>query len=163
MNDDISTLENITENTAENTSEQENDNSELKEKLQGQINEMKIKIEKLQNEIDKIDEGVAKVNSCLNQKDENGVIVLSQGYTTFNWLMNNMDRYWTDMEGSVKKECMEYYKKLNDESTGPIAIVKAEASGVLKAAEEKRTELVNELENAKIELGNLESSLENLQ
>lgn len=150
-------------NTLENTTEQENDNSELKERLQNEINEIEIKIEKLQNEINKIDEGVAKVNNCLNKKDENGKIVLNQGYTTFNWLMNNMDRYWTDMEGSVKKECMEYYKKLNDESTGPIAIVKAEASGVLKAAEEKRAELVNELENSKIELENLRSSLESLQ
>ena len=163
MNDNTNILENTTESTAENTTEQENDNSELKEKLQNEINEMEIEIEKLQNKIDKIDEGVARVNSCLNQKDENGVIVLSQGYTTFNWLMNNMDRYWTDMEGSVKKECMEYYKKLNDESTGPIAIVKAEASNVLKAAEEKRAELVNELENSKIELENLRSSLESLQ
>lgn len=143
------------DNTTE-SSEQKNDNSKLIRGLQNQITAV-------ENKLDKIDEGIEKVNECLNKKDENDKIVLSQGYTTFNWLMNNMDKYWTDMEGSVRNECMEYYKKLNDESTGPIAVVKAEASNVLAAAEEKKAELLVEKEDCESELENLRNSLASLQ
>ena len=143
--------DNITE-----SSEQKNDNSKLIRGLQNQITAV-------ENKLDKIDEGIEKVNECLNKKDENDKIVLSQGYITFNWLMNNMDKYWTDMEGSVRNECMEFYKKLNDESTGPIAVVKAEASNVLAAAEEKKAELLVEKEDCESELENLRNSLASLQ
>ncbi len=143
------------DNTTE-SSEQKNDNSKLIRGLQNQITAV-------ENKLDKIDEGIEKVNECLNKKDENDKIVLSQGYTTFNWLMNNMDKYWTDMEGSVRNECMEFYKKLNDESTGPIAVVKAEASNVLAAAEEKKAELLVEKEDCESELENLRNSLASLQ
>ena len=143
------------DNTTE-SSEQKNDNSKLIRGLQNQITAV-------ENKLDKIDEGIEKVNECLNKKDENDKIVLSQGYTTFNWLMNNMDKYWTDMEGSVRNECMEFYKKLNDESTGPIAVVKAEASNVLAAAEEKKAELIGEKEDCESELENLRNSLASLQ
>ncbi len=143
------------DNTTE-SSEQKNDNSKLIRGLQNQITAV-------ENKLDKIDEGIEKVNECLNKKDENDKIVLSQGYITFNWLMNNMDKYWTDMEGSVRNECMEFYKKLNDESTGPIAVVKAEASNVLAAAEEKKAELLVEKEDCESELENLRNSLASLQ
>lgn len=143
------------DNTTE-SSEQKNDNSKLIRGLQNQITAV-------ENKLDKIDEGIEKVNECLNKKDENDKIVLSQGYTTFNWLMNNMDKYWTDMEGSVRNECMEFYKKLNDESTGPIAVVKAEASNVFAAAEEKKAELLVEKEDCESELENLRNSLASLQ
>ena len=150
------------DNTTE-SSEQKNDNSKLIRGLQNQITAVENKLTELQNELDKIDEGIEKVNECLNKKDENDKIVLSQGYTTFNWLMNNMDKYWTDMEGSVRNECMEFYKKLNDESTGPIAVVKVEASNVLAAAEEKKAELLAEKEDCESELENLRNSLASLQ
>lgn len=150
------------DNTTE-SSEQKNDNSKLIRGLQNQITAVENKLTELQNKLDKIDEGIEKVNECLNKKDENDKIVLSQGYTTFNWLMNNMDKYWTDMEGSVRNECMEYYKKLNDESTGPIAVVKAEASNVLAAAEKKKAELHAEKEDCESELENLRNSLASLQ
>lgn len=150
------------DNTTE-SSGQKNDNSKLIRGLQNQITAVENKLTELQNELDKIDEGIEKVNECLNKKDENDKIVLSQGYTTFNWLMNNMDKYWTDMEGSVRNECMEFYKKLNDESTGPIAVVKAEASNVLAAAEEKKAELLVEIEDCESELENLRNSLASLQ
>ena len=150
------------DNTTE-SSEQKNDNSKLIRELESQITVVENKLTELQNELNKIDEGIEKVNECLNKKDENDKIVLSQGYTTFNWLMNNMDKYWTDMEGSVRNECMEFYKKLNDESTGPIAVVKAEASNVLAAAEEKKAELLVEKEDCESELENLRNSLASLQ
>ena len=150
------------DNTTE-SSEQKKDNSELIRELQSQRTAVENNLTELQNELDKIDEGIEKVNECLNKKDENDKIVLSQGYTTFNWLMNNMDKYWTDMEGRVRNECMEYYKKLNDESTGPIAVVKAEASNVLAAAEEKKAELLVEKEDCESELENLRNSLASLQ
>ena len=67
------------------------------------------------------------------------------------------------MKGSVRKECMEFYKKLNDETTGPIAVVKAEASNVLAAAEKKKAELLAEIEECRAELENLRNSLASLQ
>lgn len=153
------TLESIDEQLEISHNQQPDTNADVNDNLEL----IESKMSELQNELDKIDEGIEKVNECLNKKDENDKIVLSQGYTTFNWLMNNMDKYWTDMEGSVRNECMEYYKKLNDESTGPIAVVKAEASNVLAAAEKKKAELHAEKEDCESELENLRNSLASLQ
>mgnify|MGYP004650382583 FL=1 len=153
----------ISDDQQSDTNADTNDNSELIEKLNAEIIAIESKMSELQDKLDKINESMQKLMDDLNKKNADGKFILSQGYTTFNWLMNNMDKYWTDMEGSVRNECMEYYKKLNDESTGPIAVVKSEAASVLSAATVKRDELAAEIETYNSELNSLNEQLASLQ
>lgn len=153
----------ISDDQQSDTNADTNDNSELIESLNAEITAIESKMSELQDKLDKINESMQKLMDDLNKKNADGKFILSQGYTTFNWLMNNMDEYWTDMEGSVRNECMEYYKKLNDESTGPIAVVKSEAASVLSAATVKRDELAAEIETYNSELNSLKEQLASLQ
>ena len=97
----------------------------------------------------------------MSRTNSDGNNVLKQGNTTFNWLKNNMDNYWKDMNGSVRAECVECFDNLNG-SGGAIAQVSLAASTVLASAGEKVAELTEKIEVIENQLQALYSELASL-
>lgn len=128
--------------------------------IQNRINELERLIVFYQDKINKINTAVSNLNECLNAQGSNGSNIYSQGENTFQWLKDNLDVYWTDMVGETKKECEKYFDFLTNSSTSPIALVKAESTNVLNAANDQIEKYNAKIEEINNEIYELQAQLD---
>lgn len=132
--------------------------------ISNEISALRKEIKLYQEKINKINEAIGNLNSCMDTQGTSDTNIFSQGENTFKWLKDNLDFYWTDMVGENRKDCVRNFEYLVDSNSSPIAVVKAECSNVLSAAqtqiekyEEKITECSNRISELEVMLANIES------
>lgn len=114
-----------------------NDTVEVKECLE--------KAKKLSNQIAELRYAITKVMNCLNRSGSSGTNTISQANETLNWLKNNIDEFWNDMNGSIKQQVLSRYEKLCNQEKSPIYQVTSVATQIVDEANEKLEELMSEL------------------
>lgn len=138
-----------------------NDGSSNVSGINSSIRLIENEINELINKINLIKQGINNISNLINQSGTTGTNVISQAYESLNWLKNNIDEFWIDMHGSKKKQVVDCYEKLCNQSKGPIGIVTSSASQVVSDANKKIDELKNKLEELRNEKAFLEAKISN--
>lgn len=110
-----------------------------------EVKEYLAKAEKLSNQIAELRYAITKVMDRLNRNGSSGTNTISQSNETLNWLKNNVDEFWNDMNGSIKQQVLSRYEKLCSQDKSPIYQVTSVATQIVDEANEKLEALMSEL------------------
>lgn len=127
----------------------------------GTIRLLENKINDLTVEIALIKEKINNINALINENGSSGSNIIRQSYETFNWIKNNIDEFWFDMNGEAKQNVVTCFETLCNQERGPIAHVTNFATKVIEEANKKIEELENEIQGLRDEISWLEAKINN--
>lgn len=124
----------------------------------GRLSALKKEVEALEKLKEQIKKAMTKVSDFSISSERNDS--MTSAYNTFNWAANNMDTYWDVTDSMVRNKVQESMRKVGKEFTSS-GLINSCISDVMAKANEKLSEIDNEINSLNAEIAALESQLIN--
>lgn len=128
------------------------DDERRKAQINNEIGNLRMELLDLKETKEKIETAMEKVQSAASSDRLSGTA------NSFNWIVNNMDTYWSATDSSARDAVKDTLTKVGNEC-GSSGKLMAQVGPVMNAANEKLDEINTKIENIQNEIDVLSASL----
>lgn len=130
----------------------EQDDWQHRQNILNNIKRLTAKKNDLEIKKEKIEEAMSKVQTYSSSEKITGVA------TSYNWIVNNMDTYWSATDSVARETVKDTLTKVGNEC-GSSGKVMSQVGPVMEAAEKKLEEIKKEIEEINAQIAVLKSEL----